>query len=417
MTTVRYNDLSLDEWRSVSSARPVLTFRDARRSGHEDADAGGEPAVLRPGSIAPARCDRSRARARRRHPARARDRGLEAIAQDFHLGTAASRAVVDEMVRNGLLERLSPSGMEYGITDKFRVLAKARVIQPLPRRDAQMLVSHIVDTAGRFNRTAVTNKYEIAAIAVFGSYMSLDEDLPDVSIGVTGRRRPPCTTAGIGARNASHRRHRSHPDVARAAEPVPARELLPAAAGNAAAVLGGVPGRRLGIRSTLEEVDYAPSGWWQRPRSALRACWRMALAARFRDPIRLMLSPDVPATSVPRRCSTSASAIPRRRRTRSRTSSRTSSRPRPGAIPRPSSWACCCSDSATGPTTGCGTRSRARRSRDSTRSSARSCAASTYGSTIIASAPSASRAIRISRRSLRLANVCAGRRRSSVPAE
>src|SRR5687767_12239975 len=87
---------------------------------------------------------------------------LEAIAEDFRLGTAASRAVVDEMLRGGLLERLSPTGMEYGITNKFRVLARARVIQPLPRRDAQLLVAHIVDLAGRFNRTAVTNKYEIS---------------------------------------------------------------------------------------------------------------------------------------------------------------------------------------------------------------------------------------------------------------
>ena len=123
---------------------------------------------------------------------------LQALAQDFHLGTAASRAVVDEMVQTGLLERLSPSGTEYGITDRFRALAKARVIQPLPRRDAQLLLSHLAEIAGRFNRMAVTNKYEIAALAVFGSYMSLDEDLPDVSIGVTGRRRPPAPVPASG---------------------------------------------------------------------------------------------------------------------------------------------------------------------------------------------------------------------------
>ena len=123
---------------------------------------------------------------------------LQALAQDFHLGTAASRAVVDEMVQTGLLERLSPSGMEFGITDRFRALAKARVIQPLPRRDAQLLLSHLAEIAGRFNRMAITNKYEIAALAVFGSYMSLDEDLPDVSIGVTGRRRPPAPVPDSG---------------------------------------------------------------------------------------------------------------------------------------------------------------------------------------------------------------------------
>ncbi len=124
--------------------------------------------------------------------------GLDALAQDFLLGTAASRAVVDEMVRGGLLERLSPTGMEYGITEKFRSLATARVIQPLPRRDAQMLLSHVADIAGRFNRTAADNKYEIATIAVFGSYMSLDEDVPDLSIGITGRRRPPAPQPASG---------------------------------------------------------------------------------------------------------------------------------------------------------------------------------------------------------------------------
>lgn len=124
--------------------------------------------------------------------------GLRALAQDFHLGTAASRALVDEMVRGGLLERLSPGGMDFGITEKFRALAKARLIQPLPRRDAQMLLSHIADAASHFNRTTLVNKYEIAAIAVFGRYMSLDEDLPDLSIGVTGRRRPPSPHPATG---------------------------------------------------------------------------------------------------------------------------------------------------------------------------------------------------------------------------
>ena len=105
--------------------------------------------------------------------------GLQEISQDFQLGTSASRAIVEEMVLGGLLERLSPTGMEYGITERFRAMATARVIQPLARRDAQMLLSHIVDIAARFNRTAIVNRYEIAAIATFGSYMSLDEDLPD----------------------------------------------------------------------------------------------------------------------------------------------------------------------------------------------------------------------------------------------
>lgn len=123
---------------------------------------------------------------------------LQAMAQDFRLGTAASRAVVDEMVRSGVLERLSPNGMDYGITERFRALATAHVIQPMPRRNAQALLAHVADAAGHFNRTAAANKYEIAALAVFGSYMSLDEDLPEVSLGITGRRRPPAPFPASG---------------------------------------------------------------------------------------------------------------------------------------------------------------------------------------------------------------------------
>lgn len=124
--------------------------------------------------------------------------GLNAIAEDFRLGTAASRAFVDEMISNGLLERLSPNGMEYGITDRFRVLAQARVIQPLPRADAQMIVSHLADVAAAFNRMGTSNKYEIAALAMFGSYMSLDRDLAELSIAVTGRNRPPAREPSSG---------------------------------------------------------------------------------------------------------------------------------------------------------------------------------------------------------------------------
>lgn len=124
--------------------------------------------------------------------------GLHAIAEDFRLGTAASRAVVDELVNGGLLDRLSPGGLEYAITERFRVLAHARVIPPLQRADAQMIVSHLADVASTFNRRAASNKYEIAELAMFGSYMSLERELAELSIAVTGRRRPPAREPASG---------------------------------------------------------------------------------------------------------------------------------------------------------------------------------------------------------------------------
>ncbi len=123
---------------------------------------------------------------------------LDALEQDFRVTPSASRALADEMVESGLLHRLGPDGYEYGITDKFRQYALARIVEPLPRTRAKMLLDHIADLAGHFNRTATQNKYEIEAIAVFGGYMSLDAGLPELTIGVTGRRRVPARRPSDG---------------------------------------------------------------------------------------------------------------------------------------------------------------------------------------------------------------------------
>jgi hypothetical protein len=117
--------------------------------------------------------------------------GLDTLVEDFRVSAAASRTMVDQMVKDGLLERLSPNGFQFCITDKFRQYAQARIVEPLPRTRAQLLLTHIADVAGHFNRTASSNKYEIEAIAAFGSYMSLAPELSELSVGVTGRRRTP----------------------------------------------------------------------------------------------------------------------------------------------------------------------------------------------------------------------------------
>src|SRR4030095_16763314 len=112
---------------------------------------------------------------------------LDGLAQDLRVTPSASRALADEMVESGLLHRLGPDGYEYGITDKFRQYALARIVEPLPRTRAKILLDHIAELAGHSNRTATQNKYEIEAIAVFGGYMSLDAGLAELSVGVTGR--------------------------------------------------------------------------------------------------------------------------------------------------------------------------------------------------------------------------------------
>jgi hypothetical protein len=119
--------------------------------------------------------------------------GLDTLAQDFRLSTRESLTMADQMLEAGLLERLQPDAAEYGVTDKFRQYAQARIVNPLPRTRAQMMVTHMAELAEHFNRKALRNKYEIEALAVYGCYMSREPELPELLIGVTGRRRSSVT--------------------------------------------------------------------------------------------------------------------------------------------------------------------------------------------------------------------------------
>jgi DNA-binding IclR family transcriptional regulator len=123
---------------------------------------------------------------------------LAALVEDFRVSAAASRPMIDEMVRHGLLQRVSDRTGEYGVTEKFRLYADARIIEPLPRSRAKMLLSHVADLAWHFNRTAIENKYEIDALAVFGPFMSLEPEMGELTVAVTGRRRPPAERPAAG---------------------------------------------------------------------------------------------------------------------------------------------------------------------------------------------------------------------------
>ncbi len=123
-------------------------------------------------------------------PERARVK-LDALSSDFGWNEASSRTMVEQMIQGGLLQRLSPHAVVFGITDKFRRCAQARIVEPLSRSRAQMLVLHLSQCAAEFNRSGARNKYEIETLSVFNGYMSADEDLTELSVAVTGRRRVP----------------------------------------------------------------------------------------------------------------------------------------------------------------------------------------------------------------------------------
>lgn len=114
---------------------------------------------------------------------------MDALVEDLSLTPTASKAIIEEMVENGVLTKLTPTGMHFGITTRFREIARARIIEPLERTQAQLLVTHCAELAQQFNRTAIRNKYEIEAIAVFGSYMTRNKAIAELEIAITGRRR------------------------------------------------------------------------------------------------------------------------------------------------------------------------------------------------------------------------------------
>lgn len=117
---------------------------------------------------------------------------LDALIEDFHLTPAASKAIIDEMVQSGVLTKMPPSlGSAYGITPRFREIARARIIEPLERSRAQLLLAHCTDLAEQFNRTGVRNKYEIESIAVYGHYMTRNKAIAELELAVTGRHRRP----------------------------------------------------------------------------------------------------------------------------------------------------------------------------------------------------------------------------------
>jgi len=123
---------------------------------------------------------------------------IDALVEDFRLTPSASRAIVDEMVQSGVLTKLAPSGSTYGITTRFREIARARIIEPLERSQAQLLLGHCAELAAQFNRTAIRNKYEIEAVAVFGSYMTRNRGIAELEVGITGRHRAPGQKNFIG---------------------------------------------------------------------------------------------------------------------------------------------------------------------------------------------------------------------------
>jgi hypothetical protein len=122
-------------------------------------------------------------------PERARVTSRQLL-MDFGIDTSEGRALVDELVAEGLLEPRTELPGVYGVAPRFAEIAAARVIDPLPRERARQLVTDACTLATQINAEWARIPVEIESIAPFGAYMSRDPQLAELSLGIVVRARP-----------------------------------------------------------------------------------------------------------------------------------------------------------------------------------------------------------------------------------
>jgi hypothetical protein len=111
------------------------------------------------------------------------------LRQDFALDTVDGTALLGKLVADGLLEPEASRRDGYRLTERFFEFATARVVEPLPRQRAKELLSQACLLAARINAEWAKNPLEIEALAAFGSYMSRDELLAELALGIVVCRR------------------------------------------------------------------------------------------------------------------------------------------------------------------------------------------------------------------------------------
>jgi len=114
---------------------------------------------------------------------------LNHLAQDFGLDAREGRAIVDELMAEGLLRRRTGRRDAFFPTERFAELAGARVVDPLARSRARLLVHAAGELAAAINATSRANPLAIEAVAVFGQYMSLDDELGELELALVVRPR------------------------------------------------------------------------------------------------------------------------------------------------------------------------------------------------------------------------------------
>ncbi len=150
---------------------------------------GLEAAVLRAGA------ERSLARIAKQPSEQARI-DTRSLAQDFHLDAEASSSLLSALLAGGMLYP-DGTGM-YRPTRQFREYALASVVAPLSRERAKGLVDRARALAASINSDWNQVSFQIAIMAVSGSFMSRRDQLSELSFSLVLCRRPDARTPTSG---------------------------------------------------------------------------------------------------------------------------------------------------------------------------------------------------------------------------
>ena len=114
------------------------------------------------------------------------------LCADFGVGSAQAEVLLQAFARGGLL-RADKRG-EYRITERLRNYATARVVAPLQRARAKLLINEAAARASRINAEWRRNPLCIEAIAVSGGYMSRHDKLSELTLWLVVTPRPDVKT-------------------------------------------------------------------------------------------------------------------------------------------------------------------------------------------------------------------------------
>jgi hypothetical protein len=112
------------------------------------------------------------------------------LQHDLGVSTTVCRVAVEEMVAEGLLSPRDGTPGQYRLTTRFAELAAARVVEPLARTKARAIVSRACDAARVINADWARNPLIVMAVAPFGAYLSREQHLDTLPIGVVVAARP-----------------------------------------------------------------------------------------------------------------------------------------------------------------------------------------------------------------------------------